>query len=170
MKKLVLGICLFSGVVLFAQEPLLTGPPSVVEESIAEEKVFKVELSKEMEGVIIELVTNMGKYSVVRAGLNYNYFANLGRKTRDISSTQFLGYIFTNPKLVKYTRFIRDSSRKWKGFSKGIKRGLAKEAESTLFDDLPAFAKHTGADEATLRHLALEGKWEDFILHLLEDR
>ena len=164
MKKL--GLCAFVllGSMLAADEMGIDYNKAV------EECVFAVDISLEDAAVIDELVTNMAEYWLPVALASKGYFAKLGKKTRYIPSTQFLGYVFTNPKLVKHMRTISNSKSgiKWKYFSKGLKRGLAEEAKATLFDDLPAFAKHTGADEDTLRELALEGKWNDFLKHLLK--
>jgi hypothetical protein len=170
MKKLGLSVFLLFGGVLGAQEQ---APSDTIEMMQEVEFVVNVPLYKKE--VINTLVKKMGKYGPAMAYWKKDSLKKLGRLTKGTSGTQFLGYIFEHPNLVNDTKKISKKTEKyfghdsmWESFTKGIKRELAKEVELTLFDDLPAFAKHTGADENKLRHFAMEGKWNDFILHLLE--
>ncbi|MCH9617211.1 MAG: hypothetical protein SP4CHLAM5_06030 [Chlamydiia bacterium] len=169
MKRLGVSIFLLFGAFLGAQE----APSDAIE--MSQEKEFIVNLSNDKKQVIHTLVQKMGKYKTKDAIWHRKSLKKLGRQTRGISGTQFLGYIFEHPNLVRDTKKISKKTFRlfgydsmWEAFSKGIRKQLAKEAETTLFEDLSAFAKHTGADENTLRHLALDGKWNEFILHLLE--
>lgn len=165
MRKFVFAIVLGCSSCAFAAE---ISPASALEQV---EKAFQVHLSAKDKAIIDELVINLGSYSVIKAGIYNSYFKDLGRKTRGISTIDFLGYIFQDKNLIKHTRWILQSKRKWAGFSKGLKRGLAKGAEDgSLFQILPSFAKHCKADEDTLRYLADEGKWNDFLKHLLKKR
>lgn len=160
MKRLLVCLSTLSGALLFAGEPEVKEPLS--------EQTFEVLVTDDESKIIEELVTVMGERSLWYLFANQSYVGDLGKKTRPISSTQFLGYVFAHEELVACMKDISKSSLKWKRFSKGIKRGLAKEAEDgSLYNSLSAFAKHTGANEIKLLALAKNEDWNGFLLQLL---
>ena len=118
---------------------------------------------------IEDLVTVMGERSLLYLYANKSYVSDLGRKTRSVSSTQFLGYVFEHPELVKSMRKIARSSIKWKRFTKGIIRGLEKEALASLNDEIPSFADHTGSDKDKLFRLAKKRRLERIYFTVTEE-
>lgn len=163
MKKYIMHICLLFGANLFAQDI-----ETEVNKEDIEQTVFSVSVKPEEGQVIRELLTTMGENSLFTLAFKKTYLRNLAKKLRSISSTQFLGYVFERQDLINHMKNIHTSSIKWKNLTRSIVRGLKKENEQNLIDNIPAFAKFTKSNKNVLSHKARREDWDGFIVHLLE--
>lgn len=136
--------------------------------STMEESGFVVNVTAKEAQVINELLTTMGESSVVSLLFKRSHLKSIAKKLRPVSSTQFLGYVFERPHLIKMMKKVHKSSTKWENLTRSIVRGLKKESQTTLFDNIPCFAKHTRSNKNVLYQLAKEERWNDFIVHVLE--
>ncbi len=92
----------------------------------------------------------------------------LGDSIQHLPPLQFLGYIFTQPRLKDCIRIMSRSFFKWPPFIEGVQDNMDKEYfKGTLFPDLPDFAKLVGGDYETLRKLSENRKWDEFVRSLL---
>lgn len=163
MIKLVSSLFLFMGVMVHGNENADALRPSLMEEN-----GFIVKVSQTEAQVIEELLNTMGNSSLVSLLFKKSHLRSIAKKLRPVSSTQFLGYVFERPHLINQMKKIHGSSTRWDNLTRSIKRGLKKEAEANLFEDIPLFAKHTQSNKNILHHLAKEGRWDDFIVHILD--
>jgi len=61
---------------------------------------------------------------------------------------EFLGYIFSHPKLVKAMTEVKMSNSKYNGFVEGLRKNMLKEYESScFFYRAKGFAKYLNLDE-----------------------
>ena len=163
MIKLFMGMSLMMGVFVCADDGYHQR-----QAISAVDSGFEVNVTLAEAKVIEELLTTMSDSSVVSLLFKKSYLRKIAKKLRPVSSTQFLGYVFERPHLVKKMRNVYKSSLKWNNFTRSIVRGLKKEAQTSLFDDIAYFAKHTQSNKNILHQLAKEEKWNDFIVHVLE--
>lgn len=134
----------------------------------ASSKSFSLSVTREEAKVIDEIITTLGKNSVIALGFKQGHLRALGKKLNGVSSLQFLGYIFSHKELKEYMLDIRKSALKWNGFIDGMKPGLTKEAESKqLFQELSGFAKFLQVNYTSLETYAKENDWEKFVQMLL---
>lgn len=144
------------------------GAEDVKIEQVAK-KEFALRISQDEGKVIEEIVTTLGKNSLVSLGFKKGHLKNLGKQLRGIGCLQFLGYIFTKDELKLHMKAIQNSSFKWSGFMDGLKPGFEKEAKSNkLFEELPGFAATVHADYNKLLTKAKEGDWDEFVKTLIE--
>ncbi|MCH9811493.1 hypothetical protein K0U07_01870 [bacterium] len=163
MRKYVLALGLICATSAHAEEVL-----PAVEKA---QEAFVVDLTAEQQKHCKRFIMELGGCYASTAAARSGYYKALGKRTRGVPTTQFLGYAFADQKRLRHLRWIASSSIKWPGVRKSLIRGLKKEAESgSLFEVLPSFAKHCGAEEDTLRYLAEEGNWKAFLKHLLKKR
>ena len=133
------------------------------------EQAFAIKLTSEQKQHCNRFIMEFGRCYPATAAARSRYFKALGKRTRGVPATQFLAFAFEDSKRLRHMRWIAGSSIKWPGVRRSLIRGLKKEAEdSSLFEQLPAFANHCGKDADTLRFLAEEGKWEGFLTYLLK--
>lgn len=161
MKIKLMALTLMMGPMVFADNGTLKAPEIY-------EEAFVVSVTAQEAQVIEELVTTMGTTSVFSLAFKKSHLKDLGRKLRAVSSTQFLGYVFQRPHLIRCMKNISESSIKWNSLTRSIVRGLEKEATDALFNDIPKFAKHTGANQLILANLAKKEDWNGFIMHLVD--
>ena len=165
MKKYIACACLLLGSSLVADE---IQPSQDGTETSIEQQSFTVTVAPEKGEVIRELVTYMAEHKAVVCAYYSTYLKDLGRQLRSLSSTQFLGYILERQDLVDSMKKIHSSPMKWKAITKSIVRGLKKENESSLSEDIPSFAKFTRSNKNVLGYMAKKENWDGFIVHLLE--
>ena len=133
------------------------------------QETYTVNLTSEESGVIEELITTIATTSSFRLALKVKHLKSISKKIETVSSSRFLSYVFENKNLINYMKEIKKSPARWKGLTKSLINGLKKEAEATtLFNDIPVFARHTRANAHVLDTLAKKGDYEGFIVHLLE--
>lgn len=136
--------------------------------SISSEE-FSVKVSEDEGKAISEIVTTLGKTSLVALGFKKGHLKSLGQGLRGIGSLHFLGYILSNEELRSHMKTIRKSSFKWDGFMDGLKPGFERELKSNkLIEDLPSFAALTKADHQKLLVRAQEHNWDEFVAILVE--
>lgn len=161
-----MAACLFAGC-LFADQEQETMMEQAVE--AVYEAPFTVSVTDEQAGVIEELLTTMSKTNVVSLAFKKTYLRSIAKKLRPVSSTQFLGYVMERPDLVNHMKRCHKSSLKWSALTRSIVRGLKREAETTLFDDIPRFAEFTHASADELYLLAKNENFDGFIVHVLRN-
>jgi hypothetical protein len=161
MKKYLTYLLLFLGANFLSAEDI-SKPLQV------EKKVFTVTVSQKEGQVIKELLQMMGESSIVYLMFQKSYLKSLAKQLNNVSSTQFLAYVFERRDLIKHMKQISNSSVKWKSLTKSIVRGLIKESEQNLREDIPSFAKLTKSNKNILEQMVNEENWDGFILHLLQ--
>jgi hypothetical protein len=128
------------------------------------ESSFTFSVSEEKGKIIEEIVSTIGKTSVISLGFKQGHLKSLGKQLSGLGPLQFLAYIFLNEELTHYMKHIRKSSFKWNGFIDGLKGGLTKEADSNkLFSQLPGFSKLVQVQYETLEPSAKSRNWEEFV-------
>ncbi len=136
--------------------------------AFSEEREFTLTVTHHQAKVIEELVETMANTSVFALLFKKGYLQDLAKNLRPVSSTQFLGYVFKHPHLIKGMKNIVKSKTKWDSLTRSIVRGLKKESATTLFHDIPCFAEFTNGDPEVLTMLAEREDWNSFIVHLIE--
>ncbi len=131
---------------------------------IVPEPSFTLSVSEEKGKIIEEIVSTIGKTSVISLGFKQGHLKALGKQLNGVGPLQFLAYIFSSEELTDHMKNIRKSSFKWNGFIDGLKTGLTKEADSNkLYIDLPGFAKVVQVEYQELESPAKARNWEDFV-------
>ncbi|MCH9621816.1 MAG: hypothetical protein S4CHLAM20_12440 [Chlamydiia bacterium] len=161
MKKIIMCLCILFNTIGFAEK-------AESQEINQVEELFTVTVKPEEASVIEELVTTMSETALFSLLFKKGYLRNLAKKLRPVSSTQFLAYVFERPYLIAHMKNILKSSTKWESLTRSTVRGLKREEKTTLYDDIPRFAKHTRSNPDTLASLARAGDFNGFIVHLLE--
>jgi hypothetical protein len=137
----------------------------------AEESSFTLSVSPDKGKVIEEIITTIGKTSVLSLGFKQGHLKALGKQLSGIGPLQFLAYIFSHEELTNHMKSIRKSSFKWNGVIDGLKGNLTKEADSNvLFSQLPGFAKVVQADYAALEKRAKDRNWDEFVAVIVHAR
>lgn len=147
---------------------------SSIKNELVEIKPFEVKFVltvPEKEGKMIEeIIVTMGTNNVLSLGFKKGHLKELGKQLKGLGPLQFLGYIFSHPKLKAQMRSIYKSSFKWKGFVDGMVPGLARDsADQKFYEDLKGFAKHLNVDYETLANKAKSQDWEAFVLFILDN-
>ncbi len=166
MNKAVMVLCFLMGPVAFAsgQQEHEVESGEIFERN----ERFICTVTAEEAAVIEELVTTMGTTNAFSLAFKKKHLKNLAVRLRSVSSTQFLGYVFERPHLVRCMKNISESSLKWNALTRSIVRGLQKEVLNNLLNDIPKFAVHTGGNEQMLGYFARQEDWNGFILHLVQ--
>ena len=161
MKKYLTYLFVLLGANLMTAEEVAQPHP-------VEQKVFTVTVTPKQGQVIRELVETMGETSLFSLAFKKTYLRNLAKQLRPVSSTQFLGYVFERTDLIEHMKSISKSYKKKKNLTRSIVRGLKKENNENLREDIPSFAKFTKSNKNILNIMATEEDWNGFIVHLLE--
>lgn len=130
---------------------------------------FKMRVDKQKGEVISEIITTMGKSSLIGLGFKKNHLKALGKQLDGIGPLQFLGYIFSHEDLKLQMVNIKKSSMKWNGFIDGLKPGLNREAATKeLYENLPGFATTLKVQLDPLKNLAENKDWDGFVAYLVD--
>lgn len=140
------------------------------ESSIAEQKPFTANISGSQWRAIDEIISTMGKGSVLKLGWKYFHLKDLGEQLNELTPLEFLAGIFSQPHLARYMREIRRSTYKWYGFMDGMHSKLKFEIEQhRLIEELPAFAAFLGIDSAPLLSAAYQRDWDLLVHRIIDD-
>lgn len=154
---------------LFAVEEEPKTPPSVV--LVKEAPSFTLQVPKEQQKIIGELITIMGTHSTISLGFKKSHLEGLGKELRGVGPLQFLAYVFSEPTLAKHMCSIKASSFKWNGFIKGFIPSLKREyANRNLLNDLPGFAAFLSIPYDRLEKVAKEENWNEFVSILVDSK
>ncbi len=130
---------------------------------------FEVKVTEDEGKAITEIVTTLGKTSLVALGFKKGHLKTLGQGLKGIGSLHFLGYILSSDELKGHMKTIRKSSIKWDGFMDGLKPGFETALKSNkLIEDLPSFARLTKSDHQKLTAKAHDHNWDEFVAILIE--
>lgn len=150
-------------------EVKLEEPVALVKDIKADAKKFVITVPEREGKMIEEIIETMGTSNVLALGFKKGHLKELGKQLKGLGPLQFLGYIFTHPKLLPQMRSIYKSSFKWKGFVEGIIPGLKRDASSEeFFEHLQGFATLLNLDFDALSEKAKKQDWEAFVYYILE--
>lgn len=139
------------------------------EHSKAVTEEFKLTVNKKEKQTIYELITTLGEQSAIRLGFKKSHLTQLGAEISHVPTLQFLGYIFSTPKLKKEMRAIHSSSLKWKPFIHGVAGGLQMNYDKGyLQKELASFAAFLHADLPVLQTCMDKKDWEGFVVALMK--
>ena len=141
----------------------------MTQEIVVSDSAFIFSVSQEKGKVIEEIISTIGKASVLTLGFKQGHLKALGKQLSGVGPLQFLAYIFSNEELTNHMKNIRKSSFKWSGFIDGLKLGLTKEAESNkLYVELPGFAKVVEVEYQELEAPAKAKNWDEFVAVIIQ--
>ena len=113
---------------------------------------FAIKVTEDEGKAISEIVTTLGKSSLVALGFKKSHLKSLGQGLKGIGSLHFLGYILNSEELKMHMKAIRKSSFKWDGFMDGLKPGFESALKSNK-----------------LLISAQEHNWDEFVAILVEN-
>jgi len=170
---------------LFAEESTANGESSLkkgtteilietkqVEEkpSPEEKNAFVLQVPEKEGKMIEEIIVTMGTNNVLALGFKKGHLKSLGKKLKGVGPLQFLGYIFTNPKLKKQMQVIYKSTVKWKGFINGVIPGLKRDSTSdNFYKNLLGFSTLLKLDYESLREKAEKQQWDGFVIYIMNN-
>jgi hypothetical protein len=130
---------------------------------------FVLTVSQERAKIIEEIVVTMGETSVPMLVFKKSHLEDLSKKLKGMGSFNFLGYIFTHPELKEHMKEIADSSWKFNGIMKSIRKGFDRDkAAGTIWEQIPGFARFLGVTEERLILFAEESEWDELVQYLVK--
>jgi len=141
-----------------------------VECAATDQKPFTANISGSQWRAIDEIISTMGKGSVLKLGWKYFHLKDLGEQLNELTPLEFLAGIFSQPHLARYMRDIRRSPYKWYGFMDGMHSKLKLEIEQhRLIEELPSFATFLGVDAGPLLSAAYQRDWDLLVHRIIDD-
>lgn len=128
---------------------------------------FQITASPKEKEIISTIISDLGSKSLFSLLKERSRLNKLGDQIKNVPPMDFLGVIFTNPKLKSHMKEIYKSYFKWNNIVDGVAGNMEKENKKPDFDDkVRAFAKMLGKDEKVLLEKAHRKEWDDFIHYL----